>query len=75
MLAAMFRIAIGKRRTTEKSKIKVSGFVCTSVMFASHRQALFHGDGALFVLIEFFALLRRGGIGTSSSQVGGEGIR
>ena len=61
MLAAMFHIAIGKRCATEKSRVKVAGFASTYVMFAAQRKAIFHGEGALFVMIEFFTLLRRRG--------------
>lgn len=62
MLAAMFRIAVGKRCAAEKSRIKVAGFVITYVTFAAQRKALFHGEGALFAMIEFLTLLRRRGI-------------
>lgn len=61
MLSAMFHISIGNRCGGEKSRVKVAGFVITFVMFAAQRKALFHGEGALFVLIEYFALLRRMG--------------
>ena len=61
-LAAMFHIAIGKRFGTERSRVKVAGFVSTYVMFAAHRQALFYGEGAVFVLIEFFTLLKQRGV-------------
>ena len=62
LLAAMFNIAIGKRCGAEKSRIKVAGFVSTFVVFAVNRKALFHGQGSLFPLIEFFTLLRRRGV-------------
>ena len=61
MLAAMFHIAIGKRCATESSRTKVAGFVSTYVLFAAQRKALFHGEGALFIIIEYLTLLRRRG--------------
>ena len=62
MLAAMFHIAVGKRCGTEKSRVKVAGFVSTYVMFAAQRQAIFYGEGAVFISIEFFSLLKRRGV-------------
>ena len=60
-LAHMFHVAIAKRCGAGNSRAMVAGFVGTFVMFAVNQKALFYGQGALFPLIEFLTLLRRGG--------------